>query len=436
MTDEVPPPATGGLRRRLLPRRASARSGVAHAKRGSAKGRLILGILLLSLMGVGIAYPLWWDARSAAGGKRLLHESFETSTTTVTPGAAKGKVRTAAVCEPFLPSAQSQSTHLVGVLELPELDVRAPVVQGVTDSVLNIAVGHDAASPWPGLPGLSILEAHDVSYFSNISSLRIGQRLTWVDGCGTSTFRVVSTEVASPGAPLSGPSGGTGLALVTCWPTDALWWTPDRYIVEASYVSTTHSAHQPVAPPEDLPDLRVPAPPALLAEGLTLATNAPLLGTLAVIGRPSEAFTEGPDALDIQALGLEAYFATQKSVAGGDLAWWDAISVPGLALPTAWSNQSLVNVTIDVNGSAVQFVKLSSRYVLMVLTVEGHDLLVSSVYVAKVPHHPKAHPPTATTTPPTTTTRPHPPTTTTVVPPTTTTASPKPATTTTTTTTT
>jgi LPXTG-site transpeptidase (sortase) family protein len=313
----------------------------------------------------------------------------------------------------------------VGVLEIPELDVRAPVVQGVTDSVLNIAVGHDPVSPWPGVPGLSIVEAHDVSYFANISSLHVGQRLTWIDGCGTSTFRVVSSEVASPGSPLPAPPGGVGLALVTCWPTDALWWTPDRYIVETSYVSTTHAASKPVAPPEDLPDLRVPAPPALVAQGLTLATNAPLLGTLTVIGNPSNAFTQGPAGLSVQALGLEAYFATEKTVAAGDLGWWEEISVPGLALPPAWSNKSLVNVTIYVNGSTVQFVKVSSRYVLMVLTVEGHDLLVSSVYVAKTPPHPKVAPPSTTTTrPPTTTSAPQ--ATTTTTPVTTTTTPPAP----------
>jgi LPXTG-site transpeptidase (sortase) family protein len=390
---------------------------------------------MLLVMGAGIAYPLWWDARSAAGGKRLLHESFETSTTTttvttVTTKSGKGKARTAAVCEPFLPSAQSQSAHLVGVLEIPELDVRAPVVQGVSDSVLNIAVGHDAASPWPGLPGLSILEAHDVSYFSDISNLRVGQSLTWVDGCGTSTFRVVSTEVAAPGSPLAAPSGGTGLALVTCWPTNALWWTPERYIVETSYVSTTRSASKPVAAPEDLPDLRVPAPPSLVAEGLTLATNGALLGTLAVIGQPSSAFSQGPGALAVQALGLEAYFATQKAIAADDLAWWEAISVPDLALPASWSDKSLVNVTIYVNGSTVQFVKMSSRYVLMVLKVEGRDLLVSSVYVAKTPHHRKVGPPATTTTvPPTTTTTTTPSTTTTL--PTSTTTPPPPTTTTT-----
>jgi sortase (surface protein transpeptidase) len=57
-------------------------------------------------------------------------------------------------------------------LEIPSLGVRAPVLQGLSDSVLNVAAGHDPASPWPGDVGESIIEAHDVSYFARISALK------------------------------------------------------------------------------------------------------------------------------------------------------------------------------------------------------------------------------------------------------------------------
>jgi hypothetical protein len=48
-----------------------------------------------------------------------------------------------------------------------------------------------------------------------------------------------------------------------------------------------------------------------------------------------------------------------------------------------------------VAGSTVVYVQMHSRYVLMVLEVQGHDLLVSNIFVAKVPHPPptKTHRP-------------------------------------------
>jgi LPXTG-site transpeptidase (sortase) family protein len=340
---------------------------------------MVLGLSLMAMAAVGVGYPLWWNHQSSVGGQRLLRETLETSPGGSTRVARGGDVRTIADCKPFLPSQQSETPHLVGVLDIAGLGVKAPVLQGLTDSVFNVAVGHDPLSPWPGTTGESVLEAHDVSYFAHISSLRTGDEVTWVTGCNETTFRVVSTEVTTPGVVLNPPAGGIGLALITCYPTDALFWTPDRYVVELSYVTSSRVTSGPVVGTEDLPALVVPAPASLVAEGLTLRTNFPLLGSLQFSGHPSLGFVQGPAPLAVESLALEDYFATQKAIDAGDPGWWRAISVSGLALPAPWSTGAALYVTIDVNGSSVVGATVYSSYVTMQLTVHGHDLLIASV---------------------------------------------------------
>ena len=147
----------------------------------------VVGVVLIGAAAIGVGYPLWWDHRSAAGGQALLHEHLgsQPPATGKGPSGTQGKT-----CRPILPSKDSSSTHLAGILEVPQLQLRAPVLQGLGDPVLNIAVGHDPVSPWPGEMGESVVEAHDVSYFSGISSLKPGSQIIWHDACAESVFKV------------------------------------------------------------------------------------------------------------------------------------------------------------------------------------------------------------------------------------------------------
>jgi sortase (surface protein transpeptidase) len=48
-------------------------------------------------------------------------------------------------------------------LTIPALTLAAPVEEGTDDAELDVAVGHDPQSVWPGANGASVLLAHDVS---------------------------------------------------------------------------------------------------------------------------------------------------------------------------------------------------------------------------------------------------------------------------------
>ena len=142
------------------------------------------------------------------------------------------KLQKSAIKQRFVRSGIVISNPVAGLLEAPKISLTAPVQQGTSDAVLNVAVGHDASSVWPGTDGTAVFNAHDVSYFLNIDHLSAGDRLVYQTACNEYDFVVQGHAVVTAGSPVYN-TPGPSVTLVTCWPTNALWFTPDRYVVTA-----------------------------------------------------------------------------------------------------------------------------------------------------------------------------------------------------------
>jgi len=341
----------------------------------------VVGIVLLAVAAAAVAYPWWWDHRATTTGQLLVQRAFGRA------GTAGGHHDTAARCSTKPSTAAGSSTPTVattahpGILEIPAIGLTAPVLAGTGNRVLDVAVGHDPATVWPGARGESLLLAHDVSYFSGLGAVRPGDEVIWQLGCQRDVFRVTSTQVTRPGATVSVPSSAVGgLALVTCWPTNALFWTSQRFVVETALVTRATLG----SPPADialspLEQLVVPAPPALVAEGLSLADSGIPVGQLKLAGSPSTAFAEGPGPLAAVNAALRDDDAAERTAAAQNAAWWSALAVAGTPLPAPWSLADHTDVTLVVDGSTVQGAVLSSAAATVTLTVHHGTLLVSAV---------------------------------------------------------
>lgn len=334
--------------------------------------RLVAGIVLVALAGVAVVYPLWWDHRSSTNGHVLLQRGLEASRLRASRG-------TGGRCGAPAGEPTTATPEHPAVLEIPSIGLRAPVMGGMSTSVLAVAVGHDPSTVWPGATGESILVAHDVSYFSGLSRVRPGALVIWVLGCKELHFRVRTTAVTTPGARLEAPPSGSGIALVTCWPTNALFWTTQRFVVEATLetVRRLRAPAKEVAPP--LVHLRVPAPPALAATGLALGKSGVVVGTLRITGAPSRTFVEGPQVLAVEGAALEDYAAAAKTAAAANPSWWSALAEAGVGLPAPWPIGYVTDVTLFVDGSKVQRVVLTSAAATVALAVRGGELLVAAV---------------------------------------------------------
>ncbi len=173
-------------------------------------------------------------------------------------------------------------------------------------------------------------------------------------------YTVVGHEITSPGHQASLPASG-GLVLDSCWPTDALWFTPQRYLVIARYVSTTPAGARPpaIAAPPAVPPIALPT--GLSAAQLTLAANPWPMGRLAVTGTPASTWTASQASLVAEGDALELLFGTRHAVAAGDATALGALA-PGVAVPSWISGRpaAQLDVTETVAGHTLEDVTLRS----------------------------------------------------------------------------
>ena len=276
-----------------------------------------------------------------------------------------------------LATCGSGSTGVVkGLLSIPSLGITAPVEEGVDDAELNVAVGHLLSSVEPGTRGTSVLEAHNVSYFVNISSLKDGDTVRYETPCRNYTFAVQSHAVVGAGSPVYNTSGPT-LTLITCWPTNALWFTPQRYLVTTTEVSSTTSSGSQLVYTLAASPPTVRAPAALASQGLTLTTNSIPMGTLTLAGSPDPSWAQSTGPLLAEDAGVSGFIAGIRSLTQNQLGWWADVA-PGVAAPAPLVNapvphyDSPLEVTVGARGSLPTSVTLATTITLRGGREPGH----------------------------------------------------------------
>jgi sortase A len=364
--------------------------GMLRERRGRRVGRLVLVAVSVTCIGAGLllaGHIAWFVRSSSVRGAALVQRERR---------AISVSKPTASTCQSLGQyGAPAASGDPQGLLEIPLLGLTAPVLQGTGDAVLAEAVGHVPASVWPGQSGTSVLAAHDVTWFSGIGQLRPGDELRYVMPCRTFTYRVMSHRVVAAGSPVYNTTTAR-IVLDTCYPLNALYLTGSRYLVYADLIETLPTAAIP-APPARPSPLIVPAPKALVAEGLGLEQNEAPLGVLKLAGSPSASWRQTSAPLQAEASVLTAYFGIVRSAEQANRNWWAdlAPSLRGSATAGLWGGQitgydTALDITLRMQGSRVLGATLNAEvssagsrqpgtYNLVVTeTVTGDELLVSS----------------------------------------------------------
>jgi sortase A len=342
------PPLTTPQGSRLTEKDRSTRTG--RRSRWGYRVLISLGILLVAAAVTWQVEATLWTTHSERVGRALIAKVQK----------ARHHAAEAPTC-----TAVSPSTGPQGLLVIPAIGLTAPVEQGTDDAELSVAVGHVPTSVWPGVAGNTVLEAHDVSYFVNIDKLNPGDTISYETPCATYVYTVQSHQVVAQGATVYNTPTPT-MSLLTCWPTDALWFTPSRYMVTASEVQTipNTSANSIGSVSAAATAPAVPAPAPLAAQGLTLATNSVLMGTMTVAGQPDPTWVEGPGPLAVEDSAVESFIAGVKTLEQKQPAWWEAIA-PHVPVPspmvgadvTAWDGS--LDVTVTASGTTATGVQLA-----------------------------------------------------------------------------
>lgn len=134
----------------------------------------------------------------------------------------------------------------VALLEVPKLGVSAVVLNSVSGEAMAFGPGHMEGTPHPGDKGLSVIAGHRDTHMAFLRKLEIGDTVIVTDAGGdTHRFRMEESRVVDAYKHgLDFAAGKARIALVTCWPFDAL--SPgggQRYVVIAHLQEKRRSPH-------------------------------------------------------------------------------------------------------------------------------------------------------------------------------------------------
>ena len=131
----------------------------------------------------------------------------------------------------------------IGLVEVPNRDVRAVVVEGSKAEQLAQASGHLIGSALPGQPGVSAILGRSQTYgaeFKNLDQLKVGDEVIVTTGQGVHTYEVIDTTVRS--AQDTAAFQGEGHMLIMATVVDS----SDRLVVRASLTSPVFPAGQAI----------------------------------------------------------------------------------------------------------------------------------------------------------------------------------------------
>ena len=128
---------------------------------------------------------------------------------------------------------------VVGILEIPKITAKLPIVEGTDEDDLERGVGHYKGTAYPLGKDQIVLSGHRDTVFRRMGELKIGDVLILQLSYGNFTYKIESTKVVDaddlsiivPTAPEE------VLTVTTCYPFSYVGDAPDRYIITAKPVA-------------------------------------------------------------------------------------------------------------------------------------------------------------------------------------------------------
>jgi sortase A len=128
--------------------------------------------------------------------------------------------------------------EVMGRLEIQEVGLSVPVIEGFDDAALLRGVGHITGTALPGGLGNLVLAGHRDTYFRPLRNIHPGSQMKMFAGGEVYRYQVDSTEVVLPDAVRVLEIGDVpGMTLITCYPFAFVGAAPKRFIVHAHLVS-------------------------------------------------------------------------------------------------------------------------------------------------------------------------------------------------------
>jgi sortase A len=147
---------------------------------------------------------------------------------------------------PAIPTLEQQRApgpgQLIGLLQVPRLELSSVVIEGDDSAALLLAVGHLSDTPLPWSEGNSVMAAHRDTFFRPLKDIRQGDIIRFTTADAELEYVVRQLRVVEPTAvEVLEPTASPTLTLITCFPFDYIGPAPKRFIVTAERQSRTAS---------------------------------------------------------------------------------------------------------------------------------------------------------------------------------------------------
>lgn len=125
---------------------------------------------------------------------------------------------------------------LVGMLDVPRLQLSTPVIEGDDDGTLKRAVGHLPDTPMPWDAGNSAIAGHRDGLFRPLKDVKVGDEIRFRTTRQELRYRVTKTTIVMPDdlSVLEPQSDPATLTLITCYPFSYVGSAPKRFVVHAA----------------------------------------------------------------------------------------------------------------------------------------------------------------------------------------------------------
>lgn len=331
-------------------------------------------VIIVGGLAVAVQIPFFY-LRSHVQGQHLLNEAKNMLATPADPNDGGGGSSNPTMAQNVrLASTWTLGTvqpdTLVGGIRIPAIHVEAPMLQGTDDAELDVGAGHLTTSVWPGENGTSVIAAHNATWFRHVDKLKPGDLIQVWTKAGEATFAVTKSEVVQTGTPVAN-TPTPSIVLEACYPLDALYLTPYRYLVSAKWVKTDKTAGQsnPSFSTQGVIYHGV-VPQDLLHEGVTLSANSLPMGSLQFTGTPTASYTQSQSPLSASSTLVQLYLAWVHASVDKSQADLKALGVTTVNNPlwgadlSGISYDSRFDVTLDVAGDLLRSATGSTIFVI------------------------------------------------------------------------
>lgn len=152
--------------------------------------KVVAGLLITAGIAI-MAVPFFWRATGEKQTEQLISEFEQTLEDDYDEETDVEEEQTSISKED---EAILKEGGVIGIIEIPGLDIRYPVMEGTTSKVLNAGIGHIEETAGIGESGNCVLCGHNGSrygtFFTPLNQISIGDNVTIID----KTDRLISMK--------------------------------------------------------------------------------------------------------------------------------------------------------------------------------------------------------------------------------------------------